>query len=84
MLSVVFDTAERARRFMNALRVIRIGVSLGDPASLVEHPASMSHRGYSPRERAFMGVPEGLVRLSVGLESPDDLLGDVEQALRSL
>ena len=84
MLSVVFDGAERARRFMNALRVIRIGVSLGDPASLVEHPASMSHRGYSSREREFMGVPEGLVRLSVGLESPDDLLGDVEQALRSL
>ena len=84
MLSVVFEGAEPARRFMNALRVIRIGVSLGDPASLAEHPATMSHRGYSARERERMGVPEGLVRLSVGLESPDDLFGDVDRALRSL
>ena len=84
MLSVVFEGAEPARRFMNALRVIRIGVSLGDPASLAEHPATMSHRGYSAREREHMRVPEGLVRLSVGLESPDDLFGDVDRALRSL
>ena len=84
MLSVVFEGAEPARRFMNALRVIRIGVSLGDPASLAEHPATMSHRGYSARERERMGVPEGLVRLSVGLESPDDLFGDVDRALRGL
>ena len=84
MLSVVFEGADQARRFMNALRVIRIGVSLGDPASLAEHPATMSHRGYAAREREHMGVPEGLVRLSVGLESLDDLLGDVDRALRSL
>ena len=84
MLSVVFEGADQARRFMNALRVIRIGVSLGDPASLAEHPATMSHRGYASRERERMGVPDGLVRLSVGLESPDDLLADVDRALRSL
>ncbi len=84
MLSVAFDGAVRARRFMDALRVIRIGVSLGDPSSLVEHPATMSHRGYSKEQRELMGVPDGLVRLSVGLESPDDLLRDVEGALRSL
>ncbi|MGC8529922.1 MAG: trans-sulfuration enzyme family protein [Leptospirillia bacterium] len=84
MLSVVFAGATQARRFMNALRVIRIGVSLGDPASLAEHPATMSHRTYSSEERECMGVPDGLVRLSIGLESLNDLLGDVDRALRRL
>ena len=84
MLSVVFEGKEEAGRFMNALRIVRIGVSLGDPASLVEHPARMSHRGYSREERERMGVPEGLVRFSVGLESLPDLQIDVEEALRAL
>jgi len=84
MLSVVFAGREEAGRFMNALRVVKIGVSLGDPASLVEHPARMSHRGYSREERESMGIPEGLVRLSVGLESLPDLQADVEEALRAL
>ncbi|MHB8369664.1 MAG: trans-sulfuration enzyme family protein [Leptospirales bacterium] len=84
MLSVVFAGREEAGRFMNALRVVKIGVSLGDPASLVEHPARMSHRGYSREERESMGIPEGLVRLSVGLESLPDLQIDVEEALRAL
>ena len=84
MLSAVFDSPEKARRFMDALSLIRIGVSLGDPASLVEHPASMSHRAWSRDVRESMGVPDGLVRMSVGLESTDDLLADVEGALAAL
>lgn len=84
MLAIQFASYEAARRFMDRLRIIRIGVSLGDPASLVEHPASMSHRGWSREVRQSMGIEEGLVRMSVGLESPDDLVRDVEGALAGL
>ena len=84
MLSVVFPTGEAARRFMDRLRIIKIGVSLGDPASLVEHPATMSHRGWAPEIRRAMGVEDGLVRMSVGLETPEDLASDIAQALGPL
>ena len=84
MLAVQFASGKAARTFMDGLRIIRIGVSLGDPGSLVEHPASMSHRGWSAEVRRAMGIEEGLVRMSVGLESSDDLCGDVEAALTRL
>ncbi|AMA47116.1 methionine gamma-lyase [Pseudomonas alabamensis] len=70
------------RRFMNALQLFSRAVSLGDAESLAQHPASMTHSAYSPQERLQHGISEGLVRLSVGLEEVDDLLADVEQALR--
>jgi methionine gamma-lyase len=68
-------------RFMDALRLITRAVSLGDCESLAQHPASMTHSTYSPEERAAHGISEGLVRLSVGLETLDDLLADIDQAL---
>lgn len=70
------------QRFMNALQLFSRAVSLGDAESLAQHPASMTHSAYSPQERLQHGISEGLVRLSVGLEEVDDLLADVEQALR--
>lgn len=84
MLSVLFDSAARARRFMDALRIVRIGVSLGDPTSLAEHPATMSHRAWTKDQRAAMGIADGLVRLSVGLETLEDLHDDLEKALQGL
>ena len=66
---------------MNRLRLIQRAVSLGDAESLIQHPASMTHSTYTPEERAAHGIAEGLVRLSVGLEGPDDILGDLMQAL---
>lgn len=71
------------RRFMNALQLFSRAVSLGDAESLAQHPASMTHSSYTPEERAQYGISEGLVRLSVGLEDIDDLLGDVRQALKA-
>ena len=61
----------------------RIGraVSLGDAESLIQHPASMTHSTYTPEERLEHGISDGLVRLSVGLEAPDDILGDLLGAL---
>ncbi|MGE5584639.1 MAG: trans-sulfuration enzyme family protein [Bacillota bacterium] len=70
-----------AVRFMDALRLCTIAVSLGDAETLVEHPASMTHREY-PRERlAEFGFSEALVRVSAGLEDPEDVIADLDQAL---
>lgn len=66
---------------MNRLRMIQRAVSLGDAESLIQHPASMTHSTYSPEERAAHGIGEGLVRLSVGLESAEDILDDLIGAL---
>ncbi|MDJ1159633.1 O-succinylhomoserine sulfhydrylase [Chelatococcus sp. SYSU_G07232] len=81
---VAFDVAggkAGAFRFMNALRLVRISNNLGDAKSLITHPATTTHQRFTPEQRAAMGVSEGLVRLSVGLEHPDDLVGDLKQAL---
>lgn len=72
---------EAGRRFMNALALFTRAVSLGDAESLAQHPASMTHSFYTPEERALHLIGEGLVRLSVGLEDPEDLLADLDQAL---
>ncbi|QRM33563.1 O-succinylhomoserine sulfhydrylase [Microvirga sp. VF16] len=70
-----------AFRFLNALDLIRISNNLGDAKSLITHPATTTHQRFTAEERAEMGVSEGLVRLSVGLEHPDDLIEDLTQAL---
>ncbi len=70
-----------AFRFLNALELFRISNNLGDAKSLAVHPATTTHQRFTPEARASMGVGEGLVRLSVGLEHPDDLIADLEQAL---
>ena len=70
--------------FMNALSLATRAVSLGDPETLVQHPASMTHSTYSPEERQRHGIGDGLVRLSVGLESLDDIFEDLSQALERL
>ena len=72
---------EAAFRFMNALRIILISNNLGDAKSLITHPASTTHSNLSPEERASIGITEGLMRLSVGLESAGDLMRDIAQAL---
>ncbi len=70
-----------AFRFLNALRLILISNNLGDAKSLVTHPSTTTHQRFTPEARAAMGIGEGLVRLSVGIEHPDDLLDDLRQAL---
>jgi O-succinylhomoserine sulfhydrylase len=70
-----------AFRFLNALKLIRISNNLGDAKSLVTHPATTTHQRFTPEQRAEMGITDGLVRLSVGLEHKDDLLEDLTHAL---
>jgi cystathionine gamma-synthase/methionine-gamma-lyase len=83
VLSFELDGAGKAQvyRFMEALTIFLSATTLGDISSLVLHPATSSHRGLTPEERARVGIPDGLVRLSMGIESPDDLLSDLESAL---
>ncbi|MEM8775482.1 MAG: cystathionine gamma-synthase family protein [Pseudomonadota bacterium] len=79
---VVEDDRALAFRLINALRIFKLAVSLGGSESLVCHPASTTHSGVPQEARDIAGVTEGLVRLSVGLEHPDDLISDLEQAFR--
>ena len=71
-----------AFKFMNALRIIDISNNLGDSKSLITHPASTTHRRLAPEVQAEMGITESTLRLSVGLEHADDLVKDIEQALK--
>ena len=70
------------KKVMQKLKLIQFTVSLGDVASLISHPASTSHVYLTPEERESIGVRENLLRLSVGIERDEDLIADLEQALK--
>jgi O-succinylhomoserine sulfhydrylase len=74
---------ERAFRVLRALEIIDISNNLGDVKSLVTHPASTTHRNIGPEARAMMGITDGMLRLSIGLEEVEDLLSDLSQALKA-
>jgi cystathionine beta-lyase/cystathionine gamma-synthase len=76
------NTREAAFRFMNALRLCVRSTSLGDVFTSVLHPATASHRDLTPSRRQELGISEGLVRISVGIESVADIVADIEQALK--
>ncbi|MBY6014770.1 methionine gamma-lyase [Qipengyuania gaetbuli] len=81
---IAFDLVggyDQGIRFMNRLEMIIRAVSLGDAETLIQHPASMTHSTYTPKERAAHGIGEGLLRLSIGLEEAEDIFADLEQAL---
>ncbi len=69
---------------LNKLELCTIAVSLGDAETLVEHPASMTHSTYTPEELKASGISEGLVRISVGLEDPEDIIADLKAVLDTL
>lgn len=84
---VAFEVAggkEAAFRLLNGLKLIRISNNLGDAKSLIVHPATTTHQRFSPEVRASMGISDGLIRLSVGLEHADDLVSDLESALAGM
>ena len=70
--------------FMEKLELCLPATSLGDIYTLVLHPATASHRGLTPAERAQVGIDEGLIRISVGIEDPDDIIADLERALAAV
>jgi cystathionine gamma-synthase/methionine-gamma-lyase len=75
------DTQDAAFRFMDALKMCVRSTSLGDVFTSVLHPATASHRDFLPARRQELGIVDGLVRISVGIESIDDIIADIEQAL---
>jgi O-succinylhomoserine sulfhydrylase len=70
-----------AFRFLNALRLIKISNNLGDAKSLITHPATTTHQRLKPEARAELGISDGMLRLSVGLEAGVDLAADIDAAL---
>jgi methionine-gamma-lyase len=85
MISIWLDADEAgAFRFLDALALIHLAVSLGSTESLIQHPASMTHAGVDPAERIHLGITDSLVRLSIGVEDPDDLICDLATALEAI
>lgn len=84
---VTFEVAggqTSAQRFMDALKMLSLSSNLGDTRTIATHPASTTHSKLSEEERAAVGITEGLVRISVGLEGVDEIYGDIIQALDSV
>ena len=85
MLSIELKASrEEVANALNKLQLCTIAVSLGDAETLVEHAATMTHSTYTPEELAAAGISEGLVRISVGLEDPDDIIADLKRVLDTL
>jgi O-succinylhomoserine sulfhydrylase len=72
---------DEAFRLLDALRIVDISNNLGDSKSLITHPATTTHRRLGEEARLAVGITDGIVRISIGLEDPDDLVEDLEQAL---
>ena len=85
IFSFILDGGRKeAHAFLNALELIDISNNIGDSRSLATHPASTTHHGVGPEAREEMGVAEGMIRINIGLEDPQDLIEDVDQALRKI
>ena len=82
MLSIELSGAEAARRMVERTRIFALAESLGGVESLISIPSLMTHASVPPERRAAMGITDALVRLSVGIEDPDDLIDDLEWALQ--
>ena len=84
MLGFELETKEMSNKFINLLRLIKVGVSLGDTTSLIEQTGLMTGIDLAGWERRSMDISDTHFRFSVGLEDPDDLILDLEQALNQL
>ena len=81
MLAIELGSLERARRVLNGVRLMALAESLGGVETLVSHPATMTHASVPTDRRLALGITDGLIRISVGLEDVDDLKEDIAQAL---
>ena len=85
MFSVEFDLSlEDTKKLISSFHLFGLGVSLGGVESLVNHSATMSHATVPKEEREKMGISDGLVRFSAGIEDTDDLIQDLSQALSKI
>ncbi|HEY0757635.1 MAG TPA: PLP-dependent aspartate aminotransferase family protein [Acidisarcina sp.] len=84
MISIELGTFARANAFVRALKVCTLGESLGGVETLISHPATMTHAAIGAEARAALGITDGMIRLSIGIEDVEDLLADLEQALSGM
>lgn len=82
MISADFEDVEKAKKLLKNVKVFTLGESLGGVESLISHPASMTHASVPKEERDKMGITDSLVRFSVGIEDIEDLIADIENALK--
>ncbi len=80
---IAFDVGgvEEGRRLVNNVRLCSLAVSLGDVATLIQHSALMTHASVPRERRLAVGITDGLLRLSVGIERAEDIIGDLDAAL---
>jgi methionine-gamma-lyase len=78
---VVKGGKDEAFRVLDGLQIVKLAVSLGGTESLACHPATTMHSSFSVEDRARLGIPDGLIRISIGVEHPEDLVADLQQAL---
>ena len=84
---VAFELAggiQAAIRFLNSLRLCSLSSNLGDTRTIVTHPATTTHAKLTESERLAVGITPGLIRMSVGLEAVEDIMADLDQALRQV
>jgi cystathionine beta-lyase/cystathionine gamma-synthase len=81
LISFDLGTREAADRLLRAVKLCSLGESLGGVETLISHPATMTHAGYTQPERDALGIGNGLVRISVGIEDAEDLVADLTRGL---
>ncbi|HEY4574289.1 MAG TPA: PLP-dependent transferase, partial [Thermoanaerobaculia bacterium] len=81
MITIEMGSFAAAKAMLDRMRVMSFAESLGGVESLISHPASMTHASIPPERRAELGLTDGMVRISVGIEDAADLIADLEQAL---
>jgi len=85
MVSFVIEGGkEAAFAFCNALEIVLISNNLGDAKSIATHPATTTHQRLKPEQRASLGISDGMIRLSVGIEATEDLVADILGALSAV
>ena len=84
MVSIDLQTFDRASSFVKNLKIFKLAESLGGVESLICHPAKMTHASISEEQRAKLGISDGLLRISIGIEDIDDLIDDLRFALESI
>ena len=84
MISIDLDSFDRASKFVHHLNIFSLAESLGGVESLICHPAKMTHASISAEDRERLGISDGLLRLSIGIEDVDDLIDDLDNALQGI
>jgi cystathionine beta-lyase/cystathionine gamma-synthase len=84
LISFDLGSREAADRLLRGVALCSLGESLGGVETLISHPATMTHAGYTPAERQALGIGDGLVRISVGIEDGEDLTADLDRALAAV